>query len=74
MRVINKKILILKTIIYRLLIIITQIIFTWLFLNDMRLAINMSILWNVLNMIQYYSFEYVFAKHWDVIERRKLNE
>jgi len=66
-RYLNYKNIFIKTIIYRIFIIGIQTIFTYLYINafkDMNYsnALNMSIIWNIINVILYFSYECIFAK------------
>lgn len=51
-----------KTIIYRILIILIQIGFTRLFVSDIVVCINISILWNLLNVLLYFLYELLTSK------------
>jgi adenylyl-sulfate kinase len=69
-RKINHKIVFSKTLLYRVAIIFIQAIFTKAYLthfsvNDFSGALNISILWNMVNMLLYYIYECLFSLKFD---------
>lgn len=69
LRKIRVKLLLGKTIVYRLFISVVQIFLTYLYMK-MRissvplsvLAIEMGILWNILNTFLYFLYDYIFCR------------
>lgn len=69
-RKINHKIIFVKTLLYRMAIIFIQAIFTKVYLsyfsiNDFAGALNISVLWNMVNMLLYYGYECLFSLKFD---------
>ena len=59
-RKLNLKVLLIKTIVYRMIVLIIQIFFTYLFIKDFKKSISISLWWNGLNVIIYYVYDYGF--------------
>jgi len=70
-RKISVKTVALKTIIYRIFIILVQAFFTFLYIKNFSKALNISIGWNVINIGLYFIYEYLFAKKWDMTIQTK---
>ena len=51
-----------KVLIYRLFVIIINIITLFIFIKDWKFAFNFSMLWNIVNIIINFSYEFIFAK------------
>lgn len=64
MKKINHKTLTIKSIVYRLWILISQTIFVWFFTKDWIIAGSFSLFWNIINTGEYYLYEWIFAKFW----------
>lgn len=62
LRKIRLKILGWQGIIYRLFIILCNTIFFWILTGEFRIAITISIGWNIINMCLYYLYHYFFAR------------
>lgn len=70
-RKVNKSIILIKSVVYRIWIILSQMVFTFLFLGDWAQAASISIGWNLVNMVEYGVFEWLFARKWDVTVQTK---
>ncbi len=68
-RKIESKLLILKSIIYRVLIIGIQIGFTYFFIRDIKMSIHISLWWNLINAILYYIYDYGFLSLFKIGEK-----
>lgn len=72
---INTKLLMESTLIYRVFIILEQYFILWLFgflfdmdvLRNHRVALGLSILWNLINMVSYYIWHYVLLTRFGVV-------
>ena len=62
LRKIKTRLLIKKAIAYRVVVFTTQLIFMWLITRNIAFSLGTTALWNVINTIEYFSFDYVFAK------------
>ena len=62
LRRIKLGLLIKKSIAYRILVILTQILFMWILTKNIVFSIGASILWNIINTIEYFGFDYIFAR------------
>ena len=67
MRKLKKKTILLKAIIYRPLIIILQTIVTFIYyhvrgrnVDNLRLAVEVSVVWNIINFAVYYLYDIAF--------------
>lgn len=60
-RKINNKVLLFKTVLYRLIIIVVQAAFTNVVLHDWSDAFTLSILWNIINTVWYYCYDRIFT-------------
>lgn len=61
-RKINLRTLFKKTILYRIFVIGIQVLFTFLYIRNWSKAINISIVWNIVNMGLFFGFSYLFDK------------
>ena len=61
-RKVNVKLLAISTITYRLFITAAEVFFLKILTGSWSLAIKGSIVWNILNVILYYIYHYLFAK------------
>lgn len=59
---IDLKILTKKALIYRVIVIIIQVIFTYLFIGEFWKSVNISWSWNILNLFLFMIFCYFFDK------------
>lgn len=79
MRKIKTKLLVLKTLAYRPVVIIIQSIVTFLYYKLRKPAslaqgaIELSIVWNVINAVMYYIYDYFFMVHWKIGENNDKN-
>jgi uncharacterized membrane protein len=53
-------VLLLNTVLYRVLIVGVQIAFFGIITKDWRWATNVSIVWNIINSVWYYAYNYIF--------------
>lgn len=56
---------------YRIFIIIMQSIFWWIWTRKLKLAVSMSIIWNICNMGLYFSYHYIFARMFRLGKKNK---
>ena len=61
-RKVNVKLLLISTITYRVFITAAEVMFLKFLTGSWHLAIKGSIIWNILNVILYYIYHYLFAK------------
>jgi hypothetical protein len=61
-RRIRIKILLSQGILYRCFIIACNFLFFFIIMKDTGKALKFSISWNIINMILYYTFHYVWAR------------
>ena len=66
LREIRTGLLVKKSIAYRIIVIITQIIFMWCITRNLTFSVSVSLLWNVINTIEYFGFDYVFLRIYKV--------
>ena len=71
LRKVKTNLLIKKSIAYRILVIFTQILFMWTLTGNISFAIGSSILWNMINTVEYFGFDYVFARLFKVGDSEK---
>ena len=62
LRKIRLKVLGWQGVTYRFFIICCNTIFFWVLTGEFKIAISISLLWNVINMMLYYAFHYFWAK------------
>ncbi len=62
LRKVKLGLLVKKSIAYRALVITTQILFMWIITNNIPFAVGTSIGWNIINTIEYFGFDYLFAR------------
>lgn len=60
MRQINYKLILWKTLLYRLLIVGIQIMFTYGCTKNWNLSVRIGIYWNILNVTLYYIYDILF--------------
>ncbi|UCD03739.1 MAG: DUF2061 domain-containing protein [Candidatus Woesearchaeota archaeon] len=58
--------LIWKSIVYRILIIGLQTIVTYFFIRDLKLSFGISVIWNIINAITYFLYDWVFSANFEV--------
>ncbi len=61
-RKIHTHLLLESGIVYRLFIICVQTGFFWIATGELKLAISVSVAWNIINMGCYYLYHYWFAR------------
>ena len=66
LRDIKTGLLVKKAIVYRIFVVITQILIMWLITNDWYLSAGFSIIWNIINTLEYFGFDYIFARLYKV--------
>ena len=62
LREVRTGLLVKKAITYRIFVLFTQMIFMWLLTKNAAFAVTASILWNIINTVEYFGFDYVFAR------------
>ena len=60
-----------KSIFYRVLITGLQTVVTYLFTKNIALSISLSVVWNLINTLTYFIYDWVFSTNFEV---RELNE
>jgi uncharacterized membrane protein len=65
-RKVRIRLLIKKTLAYRLLVTVTQILLAYIFTHDVGFSVGFSLIWNVVNTLEYFGFDYVFSKLYKV--------
>lgn len=60
MKKINLKTLLIKSIYYRIFIIIIQLFYTYFFINNWEKAFNIAWSWNVINLVLFALYSYIF--------------
>ncbi|MFW6130723.1 MAG: DUF2061 domain-containing protein [Atribacterota bacterium] len=70
MRNINKTLLVFKSIIYRIMVMLIQVGFTYLFTKNVKLSIRISVVWNLITMVLYYFYDYMFLSIFKIGERK----
>jgi hypothetical protein len=66
LRKIKVGLLIRKAVVYRVVVLFTQIGFMWSLTRNIEFSVMASILWNIINTVEYFGFDYVFAKLYKV--------
>ena len=66
MRKVKIRLLVWKAIVYRVLIVFLQISVTYLFTKDMRVSVNLSIIWNILNALTYFFYDLAFTSKFKI--------
>ncbi len=62
LRKVKLGVLLWKTIIYRIIVTLTQIVVTYLFTGNISLSVSLSIVWNIINTIEYFVLDYAFLR------------
>ena len=55
-----------KTLIYRIIVTFTQIVVTYFFTKNMELSISLSIVWNIINTVEYFVLDYAFLRRFKI--------
>jgi len=66
LRKVRTDLLLKKAITYRIFVTCSQILLMWLFTRDIYLSTSFSIIWNIINTVEYFSFDYLFARLYKV--------
>ena len=66
LRKVKTGLLIKKAIAYRLFVVVTQIILTYALTNDIGFSVFLSLIWNIINTLEYFSFDYIFSRLYKV--------
>jgi len=61
-REVDTYLLIKKSIAYRVIVILSQIVMAYIFTKNIEFSVGFSIIWNVVNTIEYFGFDYVFSR------------
>ena len=62
LRKIKLKVLILQGAVYRVILIVSQTLFTWIIIGEFSLALGLSLAWNFVNILIYYLYHYICAR------------
>lgn len=65
-REVNTGLLLKKSIAYRIFVTCSQMILAYALTNNVEFSIGFSLLWNVVNTIEYFGFDYVFSRYWKI--------
>lgn len=70
-RKLNLKTVFAKTALYRFIVIFIQALFTFMYVRDISKCLEISIIWNVVNMGLYFVYECAFSKKYSVAVQTK---
>jgi len=61
-RKIRIRLLALQGVFYRLFVTCFEVVFFWILTGELKIALGISVGWNILNICIYYAFHYTWAK------------
>lgn len=66
LRTVNKKLLFISAVIYRMLTVGLEFLVLWAFFGKAREALGAAVVWNIINIGWYYAYHYWFARRYKV--------
>jgi uncharacterized membrane protein len=70
---VDKSKLFIKALIYRVLIIGIQTVVTYFFIKDITQSFKISLIWNIINIVLYYIYDYLYLTYLGVRGKKKEN-
>ena len=65
-REVNTGLLVKKSIVYRLVVTITQMLIAYILTDNLTFSIGFSLIWNIINTLEYFGFDYVFSRFYKI--------
>lgn len=65
-REIKARLLFIKSIVYRIFVVISNFLVIWLFTGNLKFSIGFTIVWNIINTLEYFGFDFLFSKYFKV--------